>query len=226
MEVLSGDIHGTAVTEMAAMSQIHAQDGIAGLCQGEEGGQIGVGAGVGLDIGEVAAEELTGTLAGDLLGDVHGVAAAVITLAGIAFGVFVGEAGAHGQHNSLADNVFGGDQFDIAALTGKFLLNGCPHFGIQPGEVLHSLLNHGTFLLIRIVNETVNTIRVTKTQGHVKIRRGITLTKISPKRRWNLTIPANCVTPAGRGCRPHRGPAPSTPREWDNHGAPAGSPPE
>ena len=56
VEVLAGDVDGTAVAQVAAMGQIHAQNGVPRLRQREEGRQIGVSTGVGLNIGILAAE--------------------------------------------------------------------------------------------------------------------------------------------------------------------------
>ena len=147
MEILAGDVHRAAVAEMAAVGQVHAQDSVAGLHQGEEGRQVGIGAGVGLDVGVVAAKERAGPLPGDLLGDVHGIAAAVVPLAGIALGVLVGQAGAHGQHHGLADDIFGCDQFDIAPLPGKFLLDGGAYLRIDLREICHGFVDHRELLL-------------------------------------------------------------------------------
>ena len=106
MEILAGDIDGAAVAQVAAVGQIHAQNGVPRLRQREEGRQIGVGTGVGLNIGILAAEQLAGPLAGQLLRNVHRKAAAVIAVAGIALCIFVRQTGAHGQHDSGADNIF------------------------------------------------------------------------------------------------------------------------
>ena len=147
VKVLAGDVHRAAVAEMAAVSQVHAQNRVAGLDQGEEGRQIGIGTGVGLNVGVLAAKELAGPFPGDLLRDIHGVAAAVVPLAGIALGVLVGQAGAHGQHDSFADDILGRDQLNIAPLPGKFLLNGGTHFGIDLGEIRHGFVDHRELLL-------------------------------------------------------------------------------
>lgn len=63
MEILAGDIDGAAVAQVAAVGQIHAQNGVPRLRQCEEGRQIGVSTGVGLNIGILAAEP-TGRPAG------------------------------------------------------------------------------------------------------------------------------------------------------------------
>ena len=147
MEVLAGDVHGTAVAEMAAVGQIHAQHRVAGLEQGKEHRQVGVGTGMWLDVGIIAAEQLAGPLAGDLLRHIHGVAAAVVALAGVTLGVLVGQAGAHSQHDGGTDDVLGGNEFDVAALTGKLLLNGSAYLGIVLGNEVHVFLHHGAVLL-------------------------------------------------------------------------------
>ena len=56
MEILAGDIDGAAVAQVAAVGQIHAQNGVPRLRKCEEGRQIGVSTGVGLNIGILAAE--------------------------------------------------------------------------------------------------------------------------------------------------------------------------
>ena len=52
----TGEIDGRAVAQVAAVGQIHAQNGVPRLRQCEEGRQIGVSTGVGLNIGILAAE--------------------------------------------------------------------------------------------------------------------------------------------------------------------------
>ena len=65
-----------------------------------------------------------------LLGDVHEFAAAVVALAGIALGVFVGELRALGGHHGRGGVVFAGDQLDVLFLALVFRLDGGPEFGI------------------------------------------------------------------------------------------------
>ena len=65
-----------------------------------------------------------------LLRHVHGIAAAVIAVAGIALGIFVGKAGPHSHHHRRTDDVFGSDQFNVSLLAGKFLLNGRAHLRV------------------------------------------------------------------------------------------------
>ena len=63
MEILAGDIDGAAVAQVAAVGQIHAQNGVPRLRQGEESRQIGVGTGVGLNIG-ILGSRIAGRPAG------------------------------------------------------------------------------------------------------------------------------------------------------------------
>ena len=117
---LAGKIQRMAVSEMAAVGEIHAENGIAGLQRGHIDGDIGLRAGMRLHIGVIGAEERFGAIDGELLGDVHEFAAAVIALAGIAFGVFIGEHRAHGFHHRFGDAIFRGNQLDAGGLAANF----------------------------------------------------------------------------------------------------------
>ena len=80
-----------------------------------------------------AREEGFGAVDGELFDDVDVFASAVPAFAGVAFGVFVGEAGALGFHDCAAGEVFGGDEFDAFKLALVLFLdgveNGAVHFG-------------------------------------------------------------------------------------------------
>ncbi len=142
VKIFSGNVHGAAMAQVSAMSQIHAHHGVARLDQREKRGQIGVGPRVGLNVGIIAAKQLTSTLAGNLLRHVHGVAAAVIPVSGISFGVFIGQAGTHRRHDRLADHVFAGNQLNVPALTGELFLNRSTHLGIILRNKIHRLVHH------------------------------------------------------------------------------------
>ena len=142
MEILTGDVDRAAVGQMAAVGEVHAHVGVAGLEHRLEGREVRARAGVGLDVRVLGAEELAGALTGDLLGLVNAVAAAVVTLAGIALGVLVGQAGAHRQHNGGGDDVLRGDQLDVALLAVILVLDGRADLGIVLGQVSHGFLDH------------------------------------------------------------------------------------
>ncbi len=70
----------------------------------------------------------------ELLDDVDVFAAAVIALAGIAFGVLVGQLRALRGHHGRARVVFRGDQLDVLFLAVVFLLDGVPDLRIDVGD--------------------------------------------------------------------------------------------
>src|SRR5690606_16060421 len=83
-----------------------------------------------LDVGVVGAEQLPGAIDRQLLGDVHVLAAAVVALAGIAFGVLVGQLAALGLHHPRAGVVLAGDQLDVVLLAARFVGDGLGQFGV------------------------------------------------------------------------------------------------
>jgi len=105
----AGEVERMAVRQVATVGKIHAQHGVARLQGGHVDGDVCGGAGMRLDVGVFGAEQLLGAIDRELLDLVGVFAAAVVTLAGIAFGVLVGEDGAHGFENGFGDEVFGGD---------------------------------------------------------------------------------------------------------------------
>ncbi len=70
-----------------------------------------------LDVGIVGAEQLLGAFDGQCFDLVHMLATAVVALARIAFGVFVGEAAALRLHHAFAGVVLRRDQLDVIFLT-------------------------------------------------------------------------------------------------------------
>ena len=77
-----------------------------------------------MHVGVIGTEQLFGTVDGQLLDFIHMLAAAVITLAGVAFGVLVGQAAALGLHHAPTGVVLGGNQFDVIFLTLVFGIHG------------------------------------------------------------------------------------------------------
>ncbi len=115
---------------MAAVGQVEAQHRVARLERGEIDGRVGLRAAVRLDVGELGAEELLGAVDRELLDDVDKLAAAVVALPGIAFGVFIGEHAAGGLHHGRAGVVFAGDHFQAVGLALDFVGDGGPDVGI------------------------------------------------------------------------------------------------
>lgn len=87
-----------------------------------------------LDIGVLGAEELFGAFAGEVFDDVHVLAAAVITFAGVTFGVLVGEDAAGGLEDGFGGEVFAGDELEAAVLALQLAADGAPDVGIRFGQ--------------------------------------------------------------------------------------------
>jgi hypothetical protein len=86
-----------------------------------------------LDVGEFAVEELFGAFDGEGLDLIVIATGLVVASVGVAFGVFVGEAGSGGGEDRGGDVVFGGDEFE-----GGFLSLGLK--GDEFGDLWVSLL--------------------------------------------------------------------------------------
>ena len=112
------------VGEVAAVRQVQPEDGVARLQHRGVGFHVGLRSGVRLDVGVLRSEKLLGTVARQVLDDVGELAASVVALAGIAFGVLVGEHRAHGFEHGFADEVFRGDQFQSFVLAADFIVDG------------------------------------------------------------------------------------------------------
>ena len=107
-----------AVRQVAAMGEVEGEDRVAGLDGRHVDGRIGLAAGVGLHVDMLGPEELLQPLAGEVLDLVDELAAAVIAVAGVALGVFVGEHAADGLHDGRAREVFARDHLQAFGLPG------------------------------------------------------------------------------------------------------------
>ena len=116
----AGRIDRRAVRQMAAVRQIEPHERIAGLEHREKYGHIGLSARMRLHVGILGSVELAQAVDSQLLDPIDDLAAAVVTGAGIAFGVFVGQHRPHCLHDLVADIVFRGDQLDAFRLPPLF----------------------------------------------------------------------------------------------------------
>ena len=123
VEPFAGQIGRRAMGEMAAGGERHADHRVAGLDQRQHDRLIGLRARMGLHIGEGAIEQPLGAVDGELLDDVDVLTAAVIALARISFGIFVGEERAGGVEHRLRNDVLRGDQLDLVLLAMQLVLN-------------------------------------------------------------------------------------------------------
>ena len=122
------------VRQVAAVRQVHAQDGVARIEHAGVGRLIGLRAGVRLHVGILGVKQLLGAVARQVLDLIHVFAATVIALAGIAFGVLVGEDAAGRFQNRFGGEVLAGDQFQTRVLALGFLANQVVNFGIDFGQ--------------------------------------------------------------------------------------------
>ena len=136
LEPLAAHVHRRAVGEVAAVAQIHAQDRVSGLEQGQEDGEVGLGAAVGLHVGPGGTKQLLGPANRQLLDGVDVLTAAVVALGRQPLGIFVGEHRALGLHHGPGGEVFGGDQLQVGLLTIQLLADQCRDGGVPGGERL------------------------------------------------------------------------------------------
>ncbi len=109
--------------------QVHAQHRVAGLDKRKINRHVGLRTRVRLYVGVLRAEELFRPLNGQVFHLVHALAAAIVALAGITLGVFIGENRSHGRHNSRRDQILRGDQFNISSLTASSSCMALPNSG-------------------------------------------------------------------------------------------------
>ncbi len=120
---LAGKIELVTVGEVSAMSQIEAHDGVAGLKNRRERCLIRLRTGVGLHVDVFSAKKFFRAVTGDFFDLIDVFTTAVIALAGITFGVFIGEDASRGFEDGFGRKVFTGDQLDLAILAIGFFLN-------------------------------------------------------------------------------------------------------
>ena len=94
------------------MREVQAHEGISGLQAGHSDRHVSLCAGVGLNVGIFGVIDLAKPVYSDLLYLVDDLAASVIALAGIAFGVLVGADGTHRLEDMVADIIFRCNQFE------------------------------------------------------------------------------------------------------------------
>ena len=134
LEPLARHVDGRPVRQMSAGGEAQSHEGIAGAHHRHERGLVGGAARVRLHVGEAAAEQLLGALDGEVLGLVDVLAAAVVAVAGIAFGVLVGEHAARRLEHGARDDILRGDQLDLVLLAAELALHATEQLGIALGQ--------------------------------------------------------------------------------------------
>jgi hypothetical protein len=127
---LARERHGSAVGQVTAVREIHAQDGVAWLEGREVDAHVSLGTRMRLDVDVIGAEQLLGAVTRQVLGDIDELAAAVVPFSRVPLGVFIREHGARGLHDGFGSVVFAGDKLKIHPLSILFQPDGLPEFGI------------------------------------------------------------------------------------------------
>ena len=117
-----------AVRQVAAVREVHAEHRVAGLEQRQVDAHVRLRAGVRLHVDVLGAEQRLGARDRQRLDDVHELAAAVIALARIAFGVLVRQHRAGGFEHGAADEVLRRDQLEAVGLPPRFVGDGLRRF--------------------------------------------------------------------------------------------------
>jgi hypothetical protein len=134
MEPLARLVRRRAMGQVAAGVEAHAQDGVAGLQKRLEHALVGLRPGVRLHVGMSAGEQPAGPLDRQVFSDINVLAAAVIALAGIALGIFVGHHRALRLHHGGRDDVLAGDQLDLVTLPAQLLPHRPEKLGVARGK--------------------------------------------------------------------------------------------
>ncbi len=118
------------MAEMSAVGEVQAEELITGIQTCHKYGHVGLRTGMGLHIGIFGSKKFLHAVYGHLFGTVHHLAATVIAMTGITFGIFVGKAGAHGLHYLFTHEIFRSNQLYAFMLTQVFLLDDVKDFGV------------------------------------------------------------------------------------------------
>ena len=126
--MLTGDLG-----QMSAGGEIEAHERVAGLHQGHEDGLVGLLPELGWTLAKRQPNNWQARLIARFSG-CHELAAAVITPAGIAFGVLIGHHRALRFEHGARHDIFRGDEFDPIALTAEFEFDRAGDLRIGVGE--------------------------------------------------------------------------------------------
>ena len=105
------------------MSEIKTHESVAGLEACHEDSHIGLGTRVGLHIGILGSEKLFQTVLSKCFSLINHLAAAIVAVTGVSFGILVGQTGAHGLHHLGRNEVLAGDEFNALLLTLMFTVD-------------------------------------------------------------------------------------------------------
>ena len=135
LEPFSGHVQRHAVRQVAAFGEAHAHDRVARLGKSHQHRLVGLRARIWLHVRRVIVliriEQFLQAVDGDLLGNIDMLATTVVALAGVAFGILVGQLRTLRRHDGVADVVLGGNQLDVLFLAAILIFNRLPQFRIN-----------------------------------------------------------------------------------------------
>ena len=138
-----------AVGQMPAVSKRQSHESITGLENRKEHGRVSLRTRMRLHINRHfntgwLAKELLGSFNGKTFNFVNKFAAAVVALARIAFGIFVGEAAPLSSHHCRRSIIFARNQLDVLLLALSLGINPLPEFWVALGGAFGQI-EHGLF---------------------------------------------------------------------------------
>ena len=110
IEEASAEIHRQTVSQVPAFGETESQNLVSRIDQREIRREVRICARVGLDIDMLGPKELLGSIDRKRFDDIDVFAAAVITLAGIAFRILVGENAANCPQHRGRDEILRSDE--------------------------------------------------------------------------------------------------------------------
>ena len=131
---LAGEVQLHTVREVTTVSKLKTKDGVARLCNGVKYCSVCRCTRVRLNVGVSSTEKLLCALDGEAFCHVNKFATTVVTLAGVAFGVLVGENRTLRFEHCTRNEVLGGNHLEEVALATEFVLQYCSNLGVNLGE--------------------------------------------------------------------------------------------
>ncbi len=92
LEHKAGEVDGASVGEVTSMRKVEAEELVARLEACHKHSHVGLCSGVWLHVGIISAEYALDAVDGNAFGLVYHLASAIVAVAGIALGIFVGKA--------------------------------------------------------------------------------------------------------------------------------------
>ena len=124
IKIFTAYIDGAAVAEVSAVSEAHAEHGIAGLEQSEEYREVSARAAMRLNVCVLCAEQLFRSFDSQSFCYVDVFATAVISLRRISFRILVGQVGTRRRKNRGRNYVLACDKLNVALLSFEFGFEG------------------------------------------------------------------------------------------------------